>query len=132
MKLKNKQLEPLIKKINYPMKKFADARTRDRFAKSLSEEYDNFIKNRQEIVKALAKKDKKGEPIVENDQYQFDPKNIDKLNKEITELLDEEVEINTTVTIPQVRVMIENSTNDFNMGETDAFDNFFEDEKAKK
>jgi hypothetical protein len=53
--------------------------------------YEVYDGQRKELINKYAKKDANGEPIVENDNYIIE--NIEAWNKDITELLSEEVEV---------------------------------------
>jgi len=116
MKIKNKQIEPLFKVLNYNMK-FALARQRDKFLKELAENNDDFIKNQTKIKEALAKKDKEGEPVIEGNMYQFTDANLKKATEELAVLEDEEFEI-VSLDDRIVKDMIQNSTAEFALGES--------------
>lgn len=132
MKLQKKQLEPLLTVLNYPIKKFAEARKRDRFLLEVNKEFNLVKKEERAIYEKFALKDKKGEFISVNDRLQFQSKDVDKINKEREILLNEEIDIVSNLSIGEVRVLIENSTVEFGSGVTLNLDSFFEIKKDKK
>lgn len=128
MKIKKSQLEPLLKALNYPIKKFAQARIRDRFVKQLSTEYQTFNQEREEILKKYAEK-KNGEPIINNNQYSFKPEVVEKVQKEVDILFAEEIPIEMN---GEVKALIDNSTAEFEIGQADLLTNLIEDLEPKK
>lgn len=72
----------------------ADARIRDGLAsKALFDTLKDFEDARTKIYKAFCKKDANGEPELVAGNYQFDPKDVDAMNKEVKILEDEEVDL---------------------------------------
>ncbi len=63
-----------------------------RFVKNnFSKELVLFLEMRREIAKKYCKRDDKNQPIIENNAYQFEQENEVKANKEMIELLKQEV-----------------------------------------
>lgn len=130
MKIKNKQIEPLFKVLNYNMK-FALARQRDKFLKELAENNDTFLANQTKIKEALAKKDKEGKPLIVDNKYQFTEANEKKAIEELNVLVEEEFEI-VSLDDRIVKDMIQNSTAEFALGETALIDELFNTSKKEK
>tara|TARA_R110000868_G_scaffold114344_4_gene306446 strand:- start:1314 stop:1760 length:447 start_codon:yes stop_codon:yes gene_type:complete len=130
MKIQNKQIEPLFKVLNYNMK-FALARQRDKFLKELVENNDDFLKNQTKIKEALAKKGKDGNPVIEDNRYQFTDANEKKCVEELNVLANEEFEINV-LEDRVIKDMIQNSTAEFALGETALIDELFNTKADKK
>lgn len=127
MKLHKKDFEPLIEAINYPIAKFVEARMRDRIMSKLMEEYKLVTDERTTICVSFCEKDKENKPIIENDNYKFTPENLKKANKEIETLWNEEITINTDVTIGQLKSLVEKSPLEFKVGGTTRLNFLFED-----
>jgi hypothetical protein len=119
MKLKKKQLKPLINALDYKINKFTESRKRDRFTKLIEIEDRVFENEKLVIIRKLCIKDKKGKPIEhEGGIYHFEGKNKDTFIKEFDILKNEEVNINTEMTLPELRVLVEKSTKEFGIGDT--------------
>lgn len=72
----------------------ADARIRDGLAsKALFDTLKDFEDARTKIYRAFCKKDANGDPELVAGNYQFEPKDVEALNKEVKILEDEEVEL---------------------------------------
>jgi len=102
MKIKKMYLESSIIFMNNIKLQRSDSRKRSAFVKRLVKEYDQFKVDREEIMKAFIPKDKKGKLIWKADKDGkpqngiFDPTDPEKMNEEISELIQEEVIIERT------------------------------------
>lgn len=90
MIIKNKQIEPLLKVLNYSVK-FSLARHRDKFLLELSKKMDEYNAELQKIYKEFCDKDEKGEPIISADhKYSFTEEGaVDNVNSEYNILIEE-------------------------------------------
>lgn len=61
--------------------------------KRISEELKVYEETRKNIVEEKANKDKNGNPIIKENQYDLSSQNLKKCNQEIEKLLNEEVDI---------------------------------------
>lgn len=130
MKIKNKQIEPLFKVLNYNMK-FALARQRDKFLKELTENHKDYLDNQTKIKEALTKKDKEGKPLIIDNLYQYTEANEKKALEELNVLANEEFEI-VSLNDNVVKDMIQNSTAEFALGETTLIDELFNSKTEKE
>lgn len=130
MKIKNKQIGPLLKVLNYKMK-FALARQRDKFFKELVEANEDYINNQTKIKDALSKKGKDGKPVIEDNKYIYTDKNFDKATNELNLLSEESFEINI-IDDRIIKDMIQNSTSEFDIGESTLIEEFFNGPKEKE
>lgn len=97
MKLKKLQLEPLfnLAKGTESTLSLAESRIRDSFIKPLSEIVQTYYDDRNVIYKIFCLKTEDGESdLLDGDKYQFPKGELDKINKELQILADEEVEVN--------------------------------------
>jgi len=89
LKLKNYQLRPLYKVLDYP-KNFAQSRSLSKFLDVLNPQVKMIEDSRQKIIKSLCINDDKNKPVIENDQYVFTPENREIFNKEFFDLQNED------------------------------------------
>lgn len=89
IKLKNSQLDTLVGILNVPLDG-QKSRIRNRFITSIQPRLKEIEEERLTKVKELSDKDAKGEPILENGNFKLSKDNLDKFNKEYTELMNEE------------------------------------------
>jgi len=66
---------------------------RTRLIKMLADKNKEISELQKDLINQYAKKDKDGEPIVENDSYQFTPKNSQKFQQEYQKLMLENGEL---------------------------------------
>lgn len=113
LKLKNYTLETLAKVVDYPMA-FQRGRVKNRFMKIVIEKLQAVEKNRIEIIKELAEKDKDGEPIIEENAYKLSDENKVKWQKEYQKLMSEDCIIDLVpslkVDIGEIKSIINNSS----------------------
>lgn len=120
IKIQKKSLELVYKTLNKTVLSFADARIRDAFIKHVKALTLEYYKQRQDIYKELCiKKDKK--PVIKDGHYEFDPKNVDKVNKEINILNAEYVEVMGDTKVLQI---IQKTSYEFSAGEAEQLDEF--------
>ena len=60
---------------------------------SIEKEVQAYERTRIKLLNDYAEKDEKGEPIIENNQYKLNDEVLQKVNDEINDLLNEDVEI---------------------------------------
>lgn len=113
MKIKNKQLDIVFKIVNYPMK-FSLARKRDNFLKALGEKIDAKNNDIEKLYKEYCIKDEKGNPVIQDNRYQFDDSVLEDLNKDFAEIMNEDVEIPHE---PIINDIIVNSNVELEVGE---------------
>ena len=101
LKIKNYLVTPLANWLTGQALPGKQSRARNRFVKVLSPRVQEIDENRREIAKTYAKKDKKGEVVVEKDKenpnierYVIEDQN--KFKEEMTEFLNEEFVIDIT------------------------------------
>jgi hypothetical protein len=92
---KNYQLNAIIKILSYPMP-FYKGRVKNRFMSLIMEKAQALEKNRLEILMGLCKKDKDGNPITKNDNYELDDKNRVKWSQEYAKMMGEDCLIDVT------------------------------------
>lgn len=94
LKIKNNLLLSLASWLNEQSLAGRESRERSRFVTVVSEHLQTVEKERQEILEKFTKKDKDGKPkkitVDKVEQWDIDEKDIKVLEKEITELLDED------------------------------------------
>jgi len=71
----------------------SDSRTRDAFLKPLLEATKTFEEDRKAIYEKFCTKNEDGTPDLTDDKYHFEPEILEDLNKELTILYTEEVEL---------------------------------------
>lgn len=72
----------------------AESRIRDSFMKPLAEVTETYVNDRNKIYVAFCKKDEDGKPAwVDGNKYEFDNEKVEEINKELTTLAEEEVEL---------------------------------------
>ena len=80
----------------------SEGRIRDNFMKPLGEAYETFVKERTAIYEEFCDKDKDGKPDIADGNYHFSKKVTAKVNKELTTLFDEEVELKETKGLKEI------------------------------
>jgi hypothetical protein len=132
MIIKNKQIESVLKVLNYPTK-FSLARQRDKFILELSKKMDEFNSELQKIYKEFCDKDAEGNPVVSADnKYSFTTEGaVDNVNNEYAILIEESFEIPHSVVIHD---LINNSPVELDLGVSAVIEEVLsqtKDEKAK-
>lgn len=98
----------------------ADARIRDTFMKSLLEQADIYINQKQTIYKTFCSKNEQGEPdLLDGNKYQFPTDKLEEINKELLILSEEEVELPTN---DKIKEFVEISEYKPKIGEVDLID----------
>lgn len=123
MKIQKKYLELLFRAVSgYKTDKLADARIRDSFLKTLSDNVDTFIKDRNDVYVKFCNKDEEENPIITDNKYTFKKEVIVDLNKELNILIEEEIDIESSSNNEKIKEFIENSKYETEAGESLAID----------
>ena len=116
MQLQKKNIELFFKVIKeYKTPKMVLGRIRDSFLRDLAPKLEQYTKDREEILIKFSVKKEDGTPDIQDNKYQFEPKDTDELNKELIILGDEEVEITPA---PEIKNFIEETSYETKVGET--------------
>ncbi len=92
MKITNTQVQYLYNWLNAPLHG-EQSRSRNKFVKLITKQYNDSINGRTDILKSFADKDKKTkQPIIENGLYKMSDAKLVKAKEEVTEFLNESVE----------------------------------------
>jgi len=135
---RNRQLDTLVAILNVPLDG-QKSRIRNRFITFIQPRLKEVEEERLKMAKELADKDEKGEPIMENSNFKLSKDNLEKFQKEYTDLLDEEYIIDILESnkkdIDTIKDLILNTKKEFDIQGGYAYEELckcFEAEEIKK
>jgi len=129
MNIKKLQLEAIFNMLKSTdgALSFKDARVRDQILKPLSEQLKTYFDDREKIYKAFCIKKEDGTPDLKNgNQYQFETKKLDEINKELLTLSEEEVDLYVTDDVAKFREIMLKSEYKPKVGESELIESVIE------
>lgn len=125
MTTEKKNLELLYLVLKETKLTLTDARIRDRFMKSVGEQYEAFQKDRTAIYHEYCDKNEVGEPEITDGNYHFKNEVLEQVNKELNILYNEQVGFEPQQK-EKIKEFIESTLYSTKPGEAEIIDSFIE------